>query len=509
MADTTVPFNATFGLAAGVDSTAIILEDATIKPSAQQSYIALQTFAGGISASGATFSGTISLNGQTFTNVVRSFNGLTGAVTGVTTSVANTFTALQSFSAGISASGATFSGNIVLQNGETIRNTADGRIDFMPGPVSGTTYGLYMHFTNWGQGAFGPQFGTVNSSSGVLDQASLLYGSDLVLTTAKAFSLNSSQTCKFIINSSATSRNNTLNVTVPVGTGYTGAAFALIDANAAGAVNRAPTASHSHPNFYIYSAGSANANDFIRFEHDRTNANIVTGQTSGILIQPGSGWLGISGGISASGGVTFASKVNAIQGVVSGYPRLEWCGLTSGFDIIPTGWQNMSAPINTSPTANNAYFAPIFISSRMRITGIGLQTGTNGSGNTGSFMLGLYDSDDYGFPRNRLYGSAATTLSTGAFASQRLTGVNTTVNPGQHWIAITFSAASIPVAGLGRCGSLMKYLTPTSSSPIAQASVDGLRRSQGGFTLAATQGTTFANVQGSDNPCIFYNGEFI
>jgi hypothetical protein len=80
MADITVPFNATFGLAAGVESTAIILEDATIKPNAQQSYTALQTFAGGISAAGATFSGTISLNGQTFTNVVSSVNGNTGAV---------------------------------------------------------------------------------------------------------------------------------------------------------------------------------------------------------------------------------------------------------------------------------------------------------------------------------------------------------------------------------------------------------------------------------------------
>ena len=276
-----------------------------------------------------------------------------------------------------------------------------------------------------------------------------------------------------------------------------------------GSSNRQPNTVHTHPNVYIYSAGAANANDFIRIEHDRTNANIVTGQTSGILIQPGSGFVGISGGISASGGVTFASKVNAIQGVVSGYPRLEWCGLTSGFDIIPTGWQNMSAPISTSPTANDAYFAPIFISSRTRIVGIGHQTGANGSGNTGSFILGLYDSDDYGFPRNRLYGSAATTLSTSAFASQRLTGVNTTVNPGQYWIAITFSAASIPVAGLGRLGTRMKFMTPKSSSVIGQASVDGLRRPQGGFTMAATQGTTFANVEGPDNPCIFYNGEFI
>jgi hypothetical protein len=85
MADTTVPFNATFGLAAGAESTAIILEDATIKPNISQTYIALQNFAGGISAAGGiTLSGTIAFNGQTFTNVVQSVNGSTGAVGSVT-----------------------------------------------------------------------------------------------------------------------------------------------------------------------------------------------------------------------------------------------------------------------------------------------------------------------------------------------------------------------------------------------------------------------------------------
>ena len=47
---------------------------------------------------------------------VSSFNGLTGAVGGVTTSVANTFTALQSFSAGISASGGTFTSDIKVNS---------------------------------------------------------------------------------------------------------------------------------------------------------------------------------------------------------------------------------------------------------------------------------------------------------------------------------------------------------------------------------------------------------
>jgi hypothetical protein len=51
---------------------------------------------------------------------VTTFNGLTGAVTGVTTGTANTFVALQSFSAGISASGATLLSNTIIPSGSTL-----------------------------------------------------------------------------------------------------------------------------------------------------------------------------------------------------------------------------------------------------------------------------------------------------------------------------------------------------------------------------------------------------
>lgn len=45
-----------------------------------QSFSAIQTFSSGICAAGATLSGTINLNGQTFTNIVQTVNGQTGAV---------------------------------------------------------------------------------------------------------------------------------------------------------------------------------------------------------------------------------------------------------------------------------------------------------------------------------------------------------------------------------------------------------------------------------------------
>jgi len=55
-------------------------------------------------------SGTSGITGQ----YVTTFNGLTGAVTGVTTGTSNTFGPLQSFSSGISVSGATFSNDVKI-----------------------------------------------------------------------------------------------------------------------------------------------------------------------------------------------------------------------------------------------------------------------------------------------------------------------------------------------------------------------------------------------------------
>lgn len=58
------------------------------------------------------------------TSFVSTFNGLSGAVSGVTTTAANTFTALQTFNSGLSAgTGVTFSSNIAV-NGGSITTTS-------------------------------------------------------------------------------------------------------------------------------------------------------------------------------------------------------------------------------------------------------------------------------------------------------------------------------------------------------------------------------------------------
>jgi hypothetical protein len=91
------PFNSRLGYTTGL--TAYVVIDET----------------GGISGTKAFFSG-----GITAPNIVYSINGATGAVSlgsiGITTGAENTFTARQNFAAGISASGATFTGPISASN---------------------------------------------------------------------------------------------------------------------------------------------------------------------------------------------------------------------------------------------------------------------------------------------------------------------------------------------------------------------------------------------------------
>jgi hypothetical protein len=71
----------------------------------------------------------VSGNTLTFSNGgVLSFNGLTGAVTGVTVGGTNVFTALNSFSAGISASGGTFSGDIAVNGGDITTTSATATV---------------------------------------------------------------------------------------------------------------------------------------------------------------------------------------------------------------------------------------------------------------------------------------------------------------------------------------------------------------------------------------------
>jgi hypothetical protein len=96
---------------------------------------------------GTGISVTSSNSGITLTNTgVQTFNGLTGAVTGVTTGTANTFIALQSFTTGISASGGvTLSGNVAMAS----TSSHTGLASFAGGiSASGGTFSSNVSFNS-------------------------------------------------------------------------------------------------------------------------------------------------------------------------------------------------------------------------------------------------------------------------------------------------------------------------------------------------------------------------
>jgi len=510
-----------------------------------QSFSALQSFSAGISAAGGvTLSGTLQGTTANFTGlvsstvgfsgpatnitgVVTSFNNQTGAVTGVTVGGTNVFTALNTFSAGISAaggstfsgnvamtstssytglasfaagisaSGATFGGSVRFQNAEYIKNTTDGRMDFMPAPAGSTHYGMYMDFTSW---SYGVKLGTIRASDNALNAGNFLWESSLSIYPEVQFNLGSDGQYNIV---RTTVGNDTAQFSVNCNTGQNSGAFAIVDSGGQQTANRSPGVTHANPNLYVYRSGSARATDFIRMEHDGTNGRIVSGGTSGISLEPGSGVVGISGGISASGMVVLA------QGVCGGYGNdVQSYGYTSGYDIIPTNWQCISANITTSPNINSVYLAPINISKKSIIKSIATQRGIDTTGNTGNFYLGLYNSNLYGLPNTLVYSSPSTTLSTGNFGVVRVSNVNYTANPGAYWIGIVFSAAGLS-AGLARYGGVAaKMVTHISSSPVAQSVISGLTASTSGFTLPTNlNNLSLSNVIGNDFPAVFFTAE--
>ena len=225
-----------------------------------------------------------------------------GAFAGTTGS----FSKLLTLGGGLSASGATFSGSIALQNAEYIQNTTNGRIDLMPAPSSATAYGIYFDMTSW---TWGVRIGTIKSSDGVLNNGNFLWDAPMSIGNDVNFNLGSNG--QYFIACTQTGLDTT-HFSVNTSSGTNSGAFAIVSENAAGYNNRSPVTAHTNPNLYVYRAGSASANDFIRVEHDGTNGNIISGGTSGILIQPGSGVLGVTGSVAPTVGINFVDGTKQI-----------------------------------------------------------------------------------------------------------------------------------------------------------------------------------------------------
>ena len=240
--------------------------------------------------------------------------GSNTAVIGATAQTAATIYGLMNLPGGLSASGITVGGSIVLQNQEFIRNTTNGRMDFMPAPAGSTQYGMYMDFTSW---SYGVKLGTIRASDNATNAAGFLWEAPLTINGDVALNLGSNSQNGIELSSTG---NDTIQFFTSTTSGTNSGAIAIVGADGQGTANRSPGVTHTNPNLYVYRSGSARANDFVRMEHDGTVGRIVSGGTSGISLEPGSGVVGISGGISAAGG-TFTNNVQANGYILSSNAR--------------------------------------------------------------------------------------------------------------------------------------------------------------------------------------------
>jgi hypothetical protein len=236
---------------------------------------------------------------------------------------ANIFASYVSASQGISASGATFGGSIVLQNGEFLRNSTNGRVDIMPAPSGSTHFGIYFDTTSWG---FGTILGTIRSSDGAINTGGN-FRFDVPLTILNDTRFQLGNDGHYGVYRSTTG-NDTGQLYALSNNASNSGAIALVNYFAVGHANRSPGTTHVHPNFYIYANGTTSANDFMRLEHDSTRGIIETGGTSGLTLIPGSGIVGISGSAIVSSGVTHYVKItpgssNIVEGYGSGGLKLK------------------------------------------------------------------------------------------------------------------------------------------------------------------------------------------
>ena len=184
---------------------------------------------------------------------------------------------------------------ITFDNGEVIRNNPDGSIQIIPSDEGGNHYGIEIDSTEWG---FGPTITAIEEDGSQVDNA-IRFDSDIVLGSD-----GSGSRVRLTLNSSA-DRGLQQNIqgdgTIGMGVNGDNGHFAVIrkadlnDGDRSMSTSDKTALGMSNPQFLVYSSDSTNANDYIRLEHDQTDANIYSG-TGNINLAPAGGVVGISGG---------------------------------------------------------------------------------------------------------------------------------------------------------------------------------------------------------------------
>jgi hypothetical protein len=167
---------------------------------------------------------------------------------------------------------------VQLPSGEQIQNTVNGRVDILPKPNASNQVGVTFDMTSISNVI---QLGSLRTSNGALNDGRLFWNiphqtANSVTTIYGSFQWSG-------INHTGTAgAPQTLHLGVTRFNGGGGNAdgnhvFALVNYGHIGNANRRPTTLYLDPQFFVYSADSAQANDYVRMCHDQTDGLIASG----------------------------------------------------------------------------------------------------------------------------------------------------------------------------------------------------------------------------------------
>ena len=203
-------------------------------------------------------------------------------------------------------------GSIALLNGEFIRNTVDGRIDFMPDPHSAGDYGIYFDLKTSADYAI---VGTIDHAGLLNTNAGFQFANNLAVVASK--NLDFGNTGGLVSYYAQAGGNGAWYFAPYIGSGNAGA-LCLVSQNGMGNANRRPATAHANPTIYVYAGGFANANDFVRTSHDGTDGAVEAGRgklrlkgASGARVESSSGGFDLPATAGSNGQVMTSDGTNA------------------------------------------------------------------------------------------------------------------------------------------------------------------------------------------------------
>jgi len=197
----------------------------------------------------------------------------------------------------IKALGISGPSGITFSNGEVIRNSPDGSIQIIPSDEGGNHFGVEIDATEWG---FGPVINVIDES-GTQVTKTIRLDTDITLSDTNVPDGSPARLMFGNGSDRGFQQNNNNDGTVMFGVNGDNGHFAvgrkadLADGDRSMSTSDKTALGMTNPQFLVYSSDSTNANDYLRIEHNQTDANIFSGDGN-INLVPAGGVVGISGG---------------------------------------------------------------------------------------------------------------------------------------------------------------------------------------------------------------------